>query len=74
MHGTMNSKTPTLREDQKGKKRKNSSDTFDHHGTTHSKGAHEKQSMSNDPDGEHRIKLTKANPDEYDGKRRPQKT
>ncbi|CAM6037471.1 unnamed protein product [Sphagnum compactum] len=62
------------REDQKTRKRKNSSNTFDLHGTTDSKGACETECKPNDPDGEHPTKRTKANHCNHDVEQSPYKT
>lgn len=67
-------KNETPREDQKNKKRKNSSNTSDGDGTTDSKGAFEKERKPNDPDGEQQTKRTKANDGDHDVKRSPSKT
>ncbi|CAM6011431.1 unnamed protein product [Sphagnum balticum] len=61
-------KNVTPREDQKKRKNRNSSNTFDRHGTTDSKGTCEKEYEPNDPDGEHPPKRTKAKHDDHDVK------
>lgn len=58
----------TPREDQKKRKNRDSSNTFDPHGTTDSKGTCEKEYKPNDPDGERPPKRTKANHDDHDVK------
>jgi hypothetical protein len=67
-------KNVTPREDQKTKKRKISTDTFDLHGTTDSEGACEKECKPNDPDGEHPTKRTKAIQYNDDVKQSPYET
>ncbi len=67
-------KNVTPREDQKTRKRKISTNTFDLHGTTDSEGTCEKECKPNDTDGEHPTKQTKAIHYNDDVKQSPYKT